>query len=79
MRLIKTNNQWISPDEIETIDGIKYLKKDKSKKITVGASESMSKSKRILLILKKLYQVMVLMLSDYLFCQIALQKRCTMV
>ena len=41
-----SNNQWISPDEIETIDGIKYLKKDKSTKITVGASESMSKSKK---------------------------------
>ncbi len=41
-----SNNQWISPDEIETIDGIKYLKKNRSEKITVGASESMSKSKK---------------------------------
>ena len=24
-------NNWVSPDEIETIDGKKYLKKDKSK------------------------------------------------
>ena len=37
---------WISPEEIETIDGVKYLKKDKKEKILVGASESMSKSKR---------------------------------
>ena len=36
-------NNWVSPDEIETIDGKKYLKKDKSKLITVGSSESMSK------------------------------------
>ncbi len=40
-----TNNNWVSPDEIETIDGKKYLKKDKSN-ITVGPSESMSKSKK---------------------------------
>ena len=39
-------NNWVSPEEIETIDGVKYLKKNKSKKITVGASESMSKSKK---------------------------------
>ena len=39
------NNNWVSPDEIETIDGKKYLKKDKSN-ITVGPSESMSKSKK---------------------------------
>ena len=40
------NNNWISPDEIESIDGKKYLKKDKSKLILVGPSESMSKSKK---------------------------------
>ena len=45
-------NNWISPDEIENIDGKKYLKKDKSKLISVGPSESMSKSKKIQLILK---------------------------
>ena len=39
-------NNWVSPDEIETIEGKKYLKKDNSKLITVGASESMSKSKK---------------------------------
>ena len=38
--------KWLSPDEIEEIDGEKYLKKDKSIKITVGPSESMSKSKK---------------------------------
>ena len=40
-----TNNNWVSPEEIETIEGEKYLKKDKSR-IIVGPSESMSKSKK---------------------------------
>ena len=40
------NGNWISPDEIENIDGIKYLKKDKSQLISIGPSESMSKSKK---------------------------------
>ncbi len=40
------NNNWISPEEIETINGKKYLKNDNSKEIMVGASESMSKSKK---------------------------------
>ena len=39
-------NNWVSPDEIETINGRKYLKIDNSKPITVGPSESMSKSKK---------------------------------
>jgi len=39
-------NNWVSPDEIETIGDKKYLKKDKSKVIRVGPSESMSKSKK---------------------------------
>ena len=41
-----SDNNWISPDEIETIDGKKYLKNDKSKMVKVGPSESMSKSKK---------------------------------
>ena len=41
-----TDNNWVSPDEIENINGKKYLKKDKSKLISVGPSESMSKSKK---------------------------------
>ena len=40
------NNNWVSPEEIETIGGKKYLKNDNSKMITVGSSESMSKSKK---------------------------------
>jgi leucyl-tRNA synthetase len=40
------DNNWVSPDEIETIDGKKFLKKDVSKQIRVGPSESMSKSKK---------------------------------
>jgi len=39
-------NNWVSPDEIITIDGNKFLKNDNSKKILVGPSESMSKSKK---------------------------------
>ena len=39
-------NNWVSPDEIETINGRKYLKIDNSKPVTVGPSESMSKSKK---------------------------------
>ena len=40
------DNNWISPEEIENIDGKKYLKQDRSKLISVGPSESMSKSKK---------------------------------
>ena len=39
-------NNWVSPDEIITVDGIKYLKKDNSIKVNIGPSESMSKSKK---------------------------------
>ncbi len=41
-----SDNNWVSPEEIETINGVKYLKGDKSKKINVGPNESMSKSKK---------------------------------
>ena len=40
------NGDWVSPDETQTIQGEKYLLKDKSIKIKVGPSESMSKSKK---------------------------------
>ena len=40
------NNNWVSPEEIIDIDGKKFLKKDPTQKITVGPSESMSKSKK---------------------------------
>ncbi len=40
------NNNWLSPDEIVSIDGVKFLKKDQSKKVITGSSESMSKSKK---------------------------------
>ncbi len=40
------DNNWVSPEEIKIIDGKKYLKKDNSKLIKVGPSESMSKSKK---------------------------------
>ena len=43
----KLDDQWLSPDEVETDNGKDfYLLNDKSKKIKVGPSESMSKSKR---------------------------------
>ena len=40
------NNNWISPDEIETINGKKMLKNQPSEEVKIGASESMSKSKK---------------------------------
>ena len=40
------DNNWVSPEEIVSIEGLKFLKKDNSKKIKVGPSESMSKSKK---------------------------------
>jgi len=41
------NNKWLSVDEVETKDGKNYfLKKDPAKKVNVGPSESMSKSKK---------------------------------
>ena len=41
------NHKWLSLDEIETKDGKNYfLKKDQTKKVIVGPSESMSKSKK---------------------------------
>jgi len=40
------NNNWISPDEIEKKDNIYFKKNDPISKVTVGPSESMSKSKK---------------------------------
>ncbi len=40
------NGEWLSPDEIETINGEKFKKNDKNKKVIIGPSESMSKSKK---------------------------------
>ncbi len=40
------DNNWVSPDEIKTKNGKKYLIKDETKLVTVGPSESMSKSKK---------------------------------
>ena len=40
------NNEWLSPEEVVTIDGKKFEKKDNTKEIKVGPSESMSKSKK---------------------------------
>ncbi len=40
------DDNWVSPEEIKTIDGIKYFKGDKSNPIKVGPTESMSKSKK---------------------------------
>ncbi len=41
-----SDNNWVSPEEIEIVDGKKYLKNNRSQLITVGPSESMSKSKK---------------------------------
>ena len=41
------NNNWVSPDELTTVNGKKYLKKRSIKtKLKLGPSESMSKSKK---------------------------------
>ena len=41
------NNNWLSPEEIDTKDGKNYfLKNNENIKVTVGPSESMSKSKK---------------------------------
>ena len=41
------NNNWLSPDEVETKDGKEFfVKKEPSKKVKIGPSESMSKSKK---------------------------------
>ena len=40
------NNNWLSPDEVITIDGKKYKKSNVKKEIKIGPSESMSKSKK---------------------------------
>jgi len=41
-----SKNNWISPEEILTINGKKFLKENKNQEVKVGPSESMSKSKR---------------------------------
>ena len=41
------NNNWLSPEEVTSINGKDFFeKKDKNKKVKVGPSESMSKSKK---------------------------------
>ena len=40
------NDNWISPDEIEIVNGSKVLKNNNLELVKVGSSESMSKSKR---------------------------------
>ena len=39
-------NNWLSPDEIETEDGVNYFTKRNNEKVIVGPRESMSKSKK---------------------------------
>ena len=41
-----SKNNWLSPEEIVSIDGEKYVKSNSSEKVIVGPSESMSKSKK---------------------------------
>ena len=41
------NKNWLSPEEVDTKDGINYFQKNNTdKKVIVGSSESMSKSKK---------------------------------
>ena len=51
-------NNWISPDELVTKNGKKFLKIDEAHEVKVGPSESMSKSKKIQLIQKILLKIM---------------------
>ena len=39
-------NNWVSPDDIKVVNGKKVLKADENKKVFIGPSESMSKSKK---------------------------------
>ena len=56
------NNNWVSPDEVENINGKKFLLKDpQKKKVKVGPSESMSKSKKNTIDPEKIINNMVLM------------------
>ena len=41
-----SKNNWLSPEEIVSIDGEKYVKSNSGEKVIVGPSESMSKSKK---------------------------------
>ena len=48
------NNNWLFPEDVSTKDGKNfYLNNNPSKKVIVGPSESMSKSKKTLLTLRK--------------------------
>ena len=40
------NNNWLSPEEVTSINGKKYLKDNTLVEVKVGSSESMSKSKK---------------------------------
>ncbi len=40
------NGDWLSPDEVQTINGEKFEKEDKTRRVKIGPSESMSKSKK---------------------------------
>ena len=51
-KLTKIKNNWVSPEEVISIDGKKFLKNKTTEEIKVGPSEFMSKSKKILLIQK---------------------------
>ena len=51
------NNNWLYPDEIETVNGNKVLKKDHTHKIVVGPSESMSKSKKNTIDPEKIFEI----------------------
>ena len=50
------DNNWVSPDEVFTKDGKKYLIKDETKQVKVGPSESMSKSKKNIIDPQKIIQ-----------------------
>ena len=50
------DGNWLSPDEIQTVNGEKFEKKDNTKKVVIGPSESMSKSKKNIIDPEKIIQ-----------------------
>ena len=69
------NNNWLSPDEVEKVNNKIVLKNDNKKLVKVGPSESMSKSKKMLLTQNILLITMEQIQSDYLFYLTVLQKK----
>ena len=70
------NNNWLSPEEVFSEDGKKYfIKNNPTEKVYVGASESMSKSKKNTIDPEKIIETYGADAVDYSYYQIALLKK----